>query len=204
MIYQFMAELIRSLGGRIREIRLDGLVAGAYAATVEAEGPHGVELVDARSSDALNLAVLVGAPIVVVLEMLEDSDRRQEGDPAEAVLMRRALAACPMTINRAEQHRTAIALGGPGLLRSSSGGCLRRFQLAPGRECRPPRRPREAGRRRRRAPRRGQGGVTIRPGPGAAGLGQLGLAGSGGEVARHQRDALPPGRELVRGQVGGP
>jgi bifunctional DNase/RNase len=101
MIYQFMAELVRSLGGRIREIRLDGLVSGAYAATVEAEGPHGVELVDARSSDALNLAVLVGAPIVVALEMVEDSDQRQEGDSAEAVLMRRALTAPPMTITKA-------------------------------------------------------------------------------------------------------
>ena len=102
MTYQFMAELVRSLGERIREIRLDGLVSGAYAATVEAEGPHGVELVDARSSDALNLAILVGAPIVVALEMLDDSDKRQEGDSAEAVLMRRALTAPPMTITRAE------------------------------------------------------------------------------------------------------
>ena len=101
MTYQFMAELVRSLGGRIREIRLDALVSGAYA-TVEAEGPHGVELVDARSSDALNLAVLVGAPIVVALEMLDDSDKRQEDDSAEAVLMRRALTAPPMTIRRAE------------------------------------------------------------------------------------------------------
>jgi hypothetical protein len=49
-------------------------VAGAYAATVEVEGPQGVELVDARSSDALNLAVLTAAPILVALEMLEDSD----------------------------------------------------------------------------------------------------------------------------------
>ena len=102
MTYQFMAELVRSLGGRIREIRLDGLVAGAYAATVEAEGPQGVELVDARSSDALNLAVLTGAPVLVALEMLEDSDRRREGDSTEAVLMRRAVAACPMTISRSE------------------------------------------------------------------------------------------------------
>ena|SRR5690349_15175536 len=101
MTYQFMAELVRSLGGRIREIRLDGLAAGAYAATVEAEGPHGTELVDARSSDALNLAVLTGAPVLVALEMLEDSDRRQEGDSAEAVLMRRALTAGPMTIKKA-------------------------------------------------------------------------------------------------------
>lgn len=102
MTFQFMAELVRSLGGRIREIRLDGLVAGAYAATVEAEGPYGVALVDARSSDALNLAVLTGAPVLVALEMLDDSDRRQEGDSAEAALMRRALTACPMTIKKAE------------------------------------------------------------------------------------------------------
>jgi bifunctional DNase/RNase len=102
MTYQFMAELVRSLGGRSREVRLDALVAGTYAATVVAEGPHGIELVDARSSDALNLAVLTGAPVLVALEMLEDSDRRQEGDAAEAVLMRRAMTACPMTIKKAE------------------------------------------------------------------------------------------------------
>jgi len=102
MTYQFMAQLVRSLSGRIREVRLDGLVAGAYAATVEVEGPQGVELVDARSSDALNLAVLTAAPILAALEVLEDSDRRQEGDSAEAVLMRRALAACPMTMTRLE------------------------------------------------------------------------------------------------------
>ena len=100
MTYQFMAQLVRSLGGRIREVRLDGLVAGAYAATVEVEGPQGVELVDARSSDALNLAVLTVAPILAALEILEDSDRRQEGDSAEAVLMRRAVAAHPMAITR--------------------------------------------------------------------------------------------------------
>jgi|SRR6201987_3131471 uncharacterized protein len=102
MTYQFMAQLVRSLSGRIREVRLDGLVAGAYAATVEVESPQGVELVDARSSDALNLAVLTAAPILAALEVLEDSDRRQEGDSAEAVLMRRALAACPMTLTRLE------------------------------------------------------------------------------------------------------
>jgi hypothetical protein len=34
------------------------------------------------------------------LEVLEDCDRRREGDSSEAVLMRRALAAGPMTIKR--------------------------------------------------------------------------------------------------------
>jgi uncharacterized protein len=101
MTYQLMAELVRSLGGRIREVRLDALVDGAYAATVEVEGSAGVELVDARSSDALNLAVLVGAPVSVALEVLEDCAGRQEGESPEAVAMGRALTAPPMTIRRA-------------------------------------------------------------------------------------------------------
>jgi hypothetical protein len=40
-------------------------------------------------------------PIFAALEVLEDSDRNTEGDSAEAVLMRRALAARPVTIEKA-------------------------------------------------------------------------------------------------------
>jgi bifunctional DNase/RNase len=102
MTYQFMAALVRSLGGRVREVRLDRLVDDAYAASVEVEGPHGAELVDARASDALNLAALVDARVSAAPEVLADNARQQEGDSAEATMMRRALAARSMTIRRAE------------------------------------------------------------------------------------------------------
>jgi bifunctional DNase/RNase len=59
--------------------------------------------VDARSSDALNLAVLTDAPVFAVPDVLADCISRQEGDSAEAALMRRALAADPMTIRRADR-----------------------------------------------------------------------------------------------------
>jgi uncharacterized protein len=99
MTYQFMASLVRALDGRIREVRLDRVVSGAYAATVEVEGPAGAERgVDARSSDALNLAVQLGAPIFVAPEMLDDCVQRMEGDSPEAAMARRALAADPMTL----------------------------------------------------------------------------------------------------------
>jgi len=100
MTYQFIAALVRGLGGRVREVRLDRIVEGAYAATVEVEGPQGVGVVDARSSDALNLAVLTDAPVFVSPQMLADCIARQEEDSAEAVLLRRALTAEPMTIRR--------------------------------------------------------------------------------------------------------
>ena len=102
MTYQFTAALVRSLGGRVREVRLDRIVEGAYAATVEIEGPQGAGLVDARSSDALNLAVLTDAPVLVAPEMLADCLGRQEGDSAEAALLQRAIAAHPMAVRRAD------------------------------------------------------------------------------------------------------
>jgi uncharacterized protein len=72
---QFAAGLLHALGGRIRQVRIDRLmpvpVGGtAYCATVEVEGATGVELVDARPSDALNLAAIAGAPVYVAGELL--------------------------------------------------------------------------------------------------------------------------------------
>ena len=73
MTYQFMAALVRALDGRVRGVRLDRVINGAYAAMVEVEGAAGVKRgIDARSSDALNLAVLLGTPIFVAPEMLDD------------------------------------------------------------------------------------------------------------------------------------
>jgi bifunctional DNase/RNase len=53
MTCQFTAALVRSLGGRVREVRLDRIVDGACAAAVEVDGPQGIGLVDARCRDAL-------------------------------------------------------------------------------------------------------------------------------------------------------
>jgi bifunctional DNase/RNase len=107
MTYQFAVALVRGLGGRVRQVRLDRIVDGAYAATVEVEGPQGVAMVDARSSDALNLAVLTDAPVFVVADVLADCIGRQAGDSVEATLMRRALTARPMTIHKALQRRSS-------------------------------------------------------------------------------------------------
>jgi hypothetical protein len=96
--YQFTAALVQALGGRVRQVRIDRLVEEAYAATVAMEGPRGVQSVDARPSDALNLAVLVGAPILAAAAVLQDAEATRAGDSAGAALLRRALVAPPMTV----------------------------------------------------------------------------------------------------------
>ena len=102
MTYQFMTALVDALGGRVRQVRLDRVVDGAYAATVEVEGPLGTRLVDARCSDALNLAVLTGAQVAASPELLADFESRREQDSQEAAHMRLVICAEPMTIRRAE------------------------------------------------------------------------------------------------------
>ena len=90
MTYQFVAALVQALGGRVRQVRIDRVVERAYAATVEVEGPPGVQAVDARSSDALNLAALVQAPILVAPEVLVEAEARRTGDSPEAARLRKA------------------------------------------------------------------------------------------------------------------
>jgi bifunctional DNase/RNase len=100
MTYQFVAGLVQALGGRVRQVRIDQVVEEAYVATVEVDGPPGVQAVDARPSDALNLALLVQAPIFVAPEVLHEAEARRAGDSRTAAPLRRALAAPPMTIER--------------------------------------------------------------------------------------------------------
>jgi uncharacterized protein len=91
MTYQFVAALVQALGGRVRQVRIDRVVDETYIGTVEVEGPPGTRSVDARPSDALNLAVLVQAPIFVAPEVLQDAEARRAGDSPEAARLRRAL-----------------------------------------------------------------------------------------------------------------
>jgi bifunctional DNase/RNase len=98
MTYQFAAGLVQALGGRVRQVRVDRVVEETYIATVEVEGPLGVESVDARPSDALNLVAQMQAPIFVAPEVLQEAEARRQGTSAEAARLRRALEAPPMTV----------------------------------------------------------------------------------------------------------
>ena len=107
---QFAAGLLHALGGRIRQVRIDRLmpvpVGGtAYCATVEVESAAGVASVDARPSDALNLVALLPAPIFVARDVLAQAEAERQGDSAEAILLRRALEADQMTVQRAPADR---------------------------------------------------------------------------------------------------
>jgi uncharacterized protein len=77
--YRFTANVLRAARGRLREVRIDRLVEGTFYAQAVLEGPQGETYVDSRPSDALNLALLEGAPVFVdpaVVEALERESAR--------------------------------------------------------------------------------------------------------------------------------
>lgn len=68
LTYQFTAALLTAAGGQLREIRISHLTEGIfYAQAVLSTGA----IIDARPSDALNLAAISDAPVYVAAELLD-------------------------------------------------------------------------------------------------------------------------------------
>lgn len=67
------ARLLEAAGGRIERVLVSSLVENTFYAVVTVSNGGGASDVDARPSDALNLAVRVGAPIFVDDGVLEES-----------------------------------------------------------------------------------------------------------------------------------
>jgi hypothetical protein len=68
-----MARLVEATGARIERVVVSSLREQTFYASVGVRTRDGVAEVDARPSDALNLAVRVGAPILVDPEVMDAS-----------------------------------------------------------------------------------------------------------------------------------
>jgi RNA polymerase sigma factor (sigma-70 family) len=71
LTFTLAMSLVAAAGATLREVRINRLQETVFYAEMVMEGPAGVRVVDARPSDALNLAVLAGAPIRVAPEIVE-------------------------------------------------------------------------------------------------------------------------------------
>jgi bifunctional DNase/RNase len=67
MTYQLMASLVAAAGSAVRSVRVTRFRDGIYYSQVMLRGGT---TVDARPSDALNLAAITGAPVYVADELL--------------------------------------------------------------------------------------------------------------------------------------
>jgi len=86
-----MVKLLRMTGARVERVAVTSLREKTFYAVIAVAANGGVDELDARPSDALNLAVRVGAPIFVADDVLEqgampagDLHARLDADAAEA------------------------------------------------------------------------------------------------------------------------
>jgi len=68
MTYQFMAALVAAAGSSVRSVRVTRIADEIFYAQVTLRGGA---VVDARPSDAINLAATTGAPVLVASELLD-------------------------------------------------------------------------------------------------------------------------------------
>lgn len=95
MTVAFTAAVLAASGSRLQEVRIDRLAETVFYATAVIDGPNGLQQVDARPSDALNLALIAGAPIRVAPAVLDavaafptargETDLTDADGPAEIV-----------------------------------------------------------------------------------------------------------------------
>jgi len=69
LTYKLAASLVGAAGSRIAEVRIARLIAPVFYGSVVVQGPDGPREVDARPSDAVNLALVTGAPIRIDSEL---------------------------------------------------------------------------------------------------------------------------------------
>ena len=65
MTYQVIPQMIQAAGGEIESVRVEALRGTTFFAIIAIKGPEGIKEVDARPSDAINIALCARLPIYV-------------------------------------------------------------------------------------------------------------------------------------------
>ncbi len=73
LTHDLMAALVRSLGGHLEAVEVTELSEGSFMASLRVHSPTGEHRIDTRPSDAIALAVRLGAPVFVSDAVLDEA-----------------------------------------------------------------------------------------------------------------------------------
>ena len=82
MTYHFTASLLQATGWSLKEVRIPRVSEGVFYAVVVIDGPEGTAEIDARPSDAINLSLIAGSPILVEPRVIEAACLCETAGPA--------------------------------------------------------------------------------------------------------------------------
>jgi RNA polymerase sigma factor (sigma-70 family) len=113
--YKLAAGLVEAAGSQITEVKITRLLERLFYAAVVVQGPDGPREVDARPSDAVNLAVASGAPIWVNSELFSAFVALADGkQPVSAPVATAGIAAEAQQVMREGTQRRAQRSDGSG------------------------------------------------------------------------------------------
>jgi len=92
MTHDLLRAVIEETGHTVTRVRVTRLEDTTFFAAIDLDGPTGALEIDARPSDAIALALRVGAPIYVAEEVLEQAHRPSDrAEEAEVETFRRLM-----------------------------------------------------------------------------------------------------------------
>jgi hypothetical protein len=114
--YKLAAGLVEAAGSQITEVKVTRLLDSVFYACVVVQGPGGPREVDARPSDAVNLAVASGAPILLNAELFSAAAVHDDGEkPSLYPVATAGIAAeAQQRMREAAQRRAQRSLPQPG------------------------------------------------------------------------------------------
>ncbi len=80
LTYQMAARLVEAAGSRVTEVKISRLAESVFYAVIAVDGQAGPREIDARPSDAVNLAVVTGVPIRADSALLDLPPTGDHGD----------------------------------------------------------------------------------------------------------------------------
>ena len=103
---QFMAELITASGARLLEVRINRLADTVFYAEAVVDGAAGERVIDARPSDAINLALALQAPIRVSPFVLAQTAADVKRGLVEAAIVDHSVGAADIVSDAIERMST--------------------------------------------------------------------------------------------------
>jgi hypothetical protein len=112
--YQLAASLVQAAGARLSEVRITRLTAPVFYAAVIVQGPGGTQEVDARPSDAVNLALVADAPIRIDSQLFTLGMPAGSAEELESFPVATAEIAAEALARQEEVRRELGVTHGPG------------------------------------------------------------------------------------------
>jgi RNA polymerase sigma factor (sigma-70 family) len=110
LTYVLTAQLLQAAGGQLREVRIERLVDETFYAQVLVHTSNGERVIDARPSDAIALALQVGAPIRVNSHVMQQAGVTRAQLAQKAAASRSARAQADQIRERLSEPRASWAV----------------------------------------------------------------------------------------------